>query len=332
MKKSLLRTLLTAGGLLAWRWRTLPRGLYCFNYHRLGDPSSCLFDRGVFSSTAAHFELHVLTLRERFELVNLERLNYYLANPGVASKPLALITFDDGYRDNYELAFPILRRHQASAVFFLPTGFIGTEKIPWWDRIAWLLRHCRKPSLRLPGAAEALELSPARLEDSIRRALRLAKTHPTLSIEEWLAQLQEACGGIQPPAGDAGRLFLNWEEARAMRQAGMDIGSHSHSHEILARLSPQQQERELRQSKEILEAQLQEPVQALAYPVGGPTSYTPQTQALARAAGYKLAFNFIAGVNRLPLANPYEILRLPVDGNPDPAALRFQAAFPTLSH
>ena len=60
-----------------------------------------------------------------------------------------LITFDDGYRDNYTLAFPILRKHGVQAVFFLPTAFIGTGKLPWWDVIAYIIKHSVKKHIHI---------------------------------------------------------------------------------------------------------------------------------------------------------------------------------------
>ncbi len=330
-EKRFLRIVVSATGLPALRWRLLPPGLYCLNYHRIGDSALCPFDRNSFSCTAEQFDLHLRVLRSRFELINLERLSYYIAHPHRVRAPLALLTFDDGYRDNFTLAFPILQRYSVPAAFFLPTGFIAGQHLPWWDQIAWLLRHCRRPQIRFPGTEEALPLSPASLEASIRRALRLAKTNRKFSFSELLDRLREACGLDPPPPDELRTLFMNWDEVRSLRKAGMDIGSHSHSHEILSHLSIERQRQELGRSREILQAHLGEPVRALAYPVGGLSSYTPETKAVARSVGYELAFNFVPAVNRFPIQDPYAITRLSGDDAPTAASLRLRIAFPGLA-
>ncbi|MBV9122614.1 MAG: polysaccharide deacetylase family protein, partial [Planctomycetes bacterium] len=131
MKKALAEKLLFFSGMTAVKWRSLPRALYCFNYHRVGNRTATLYDRDVFSCTGDQFRQHVLLIQERFDLVNLDRLLFLLRHGDADGKPLALLTFDDGYVDNFEIAFPILCELGASAVFFLPTAFIGTRHVPW---------------------------------------------------------------------------------------------------------------------------------------------------------------------------------------------------------
>lgn len=325
--RRLVRWVIKNSGLAAWKWERLPLGLYCFNYHRLGDPSTTDYDRGVFSCTAERFEEQLRLLAGRFEIVNLERLRYYLANPAAARRPLALLTFDDGYKDNYDVALPILCRLGASAVFFLPTEFIGTSKIPWWDQIAWVLRRCRTNGIVLPGTTEVLTLGEGDREAVIQRALWLAKRQTGMSEQEFLEQLVEVCGCGQLARSEE-RVFLDWEEVRQMRRAGMDIGSHGHTHRVLSRLAIEEQREELTASKAILEGVLRERVVALAYPVGRRDCYTEDTRHLAREAGYELAFNFVRAVNRIPLDDPYDIARLPVDSNPNAEELRLVATYP----
>jgi len=327
VKRATLRKLMERSRLVTLRWRYLPKGLYCFNYHRIGYATSTEFDRGVFSCSPENLERHLIILRERFEIVDLNRMQFYLKHPSAVKRPLALLTFDDGYRDNWQIAFPILRRYETPAVFFIPTSFVGTEKIPWWDELAWLLRKCRKQVLRFPGTTVELRLSPDRLEDSIRLALRLARQGVGSSMEELLFRVAESSGVVRPVLSASDRLFMDWEEVRDLASAGMDIGSHTHSHEMLARLPSDVQTEELKRSKEILEGQLKKYVTVLAYPFGGRNSYTKETQRLARELGYKMAFNYVGGVNRLPILNLFEIGRLAVDGDPDDSGLRWLATW-----
>ena len=340
MNKAILKSLLTTSGVTALRARWLPPGLYCFTYHRIGDPLACGYDREVFSCTARHFEEHVAWIRKHFEIVTLSKLLFLAANRQGHDRPLALITFDDGYIDSYTTAFPILKKCKASAVFFLPTAFIGTGRMPWWDEMAWILRHSSKEQISPWGSARSFRLDDQNIGRSIRDVLRLAKTR-RIPFREQIDELAEACSSIVPSfpsfpnsslgtRGNSEPLFLDWNQAREMHSAGMDIGSHTHSHPLLAHLTPQAQERELADSKMILETELRETISAVAYPDGSETAFNADTTSMARRLGYRLGFSFIRHVNRLPLAQPLEIGRLTVSEDIDAKSLRSMFCFPGL--
>src|SRR5450755_1438322 len=111
--------------------------LLVLNYHRIGDRDADPFDPDVFSATADEFNDQVSYLKEQGWLVTLEEAQDFIDGKDGTSRYRVLITFDDGYLDNYELAFPILRSHDAQGVFFLVTGIMGSGSIPWWDHIAF---------------------------------------------------------------------------------------------------------------------------------------------------------------------------------------------------
>jgi peptidoglycan/xylan/chitin deacetylase (PgdA/CDA1 family) len=312
------------------RWWSLPPGLYCFNYHRIGNPATSAFDRNTFSCTAERFEEQVVFLKEKFEVLSLARLLDLAQRRHPWRKPCALITFDDGYVDNYSAAFPILKKHGASAVFFLPTAFIGTSRIPWWDEIAWLLRQTPGKSIRLAGADEPFLLRAEDAERGIWRVIKFVKSRK-MPMERQVEEIRAACGGVRPPQQAAGdRLFMNWAEAREMHSGGMDIGSHTHTHRLLAHLDSSEQREELTGSKEILEAEIGAEVTSVAYPVGSRSAYTDETCELAEEAGYRLGFTFLRHNNPLPLSHPYAIGRLAVDGNIGRVGMRSMICFPSL--
>jgi len=129
---------------------TLPqrRALIILNYHRIGNADETPFDSGVFSATAEQFDSQIAYLKRRFQMATLEDV-FAMINGNAPRGTSVLITFDDGYLDNYTLAFPILRSHAVQAVFFLPTAFIGTGKLPWWDTIAYIIKRSIKKRIHL---------------------------------------------------------------------------------------------------------------------------------------------------------------------------------------
>src|SRR6185437_1325052 len=120
-KREIAAHLLGVGALGELLRRTsIGDGLLVLNYHRIGDPSASLFDPALFSATADAFEAHVRVCKQSFDVVSPGDLPRIRGARG----RYVQITFDDGYRDNYDVAFPILARHGVPATFFLATGLI----------------------------------------------------------------------------------------------------------------------------------------------------------------------------------------------------------------
>src|ERR1700722_2599054 len=131
--------------------RLLPErpSLVVLNYHRIGDPQTTQWDSGVFSTDEDQFRHQISYLKSKYPIVDLEQALAFVEGRVKLTRTSVLITFDDGYLDNYQIAFPILREFQVPATFFLPTSFIGTNRIPWWDTIAYLLKRCPKLSISI---------------------------------------------------------------------------------------------------------------------------------------------------------------------------------------
>src|SRR4051812_23358144 len=126
--------------------------LAVFTYHRIAVPgvgSDDYYDP-VISATPAAFRAQVEFLRDRFSVIHLDDL----AAPGGpprpdTKRPTALITFDDGYRDNVTTALPILRELGVPAAFFIPTGYLQAPRLPWWDHVACAIKRTNSPRLNL---------------------------------------------------------------------------------------------------------------------------------------------------------------------------------------
>ena len=320
----LKRGLLSGSGLLRYAWANLRRGIYVFNYHRIGDQRKTEFDPNVFSSDEVQFTGQIELLRSHFQIIGVRRLLDIIERGDSIRDSLAMITFDDGYRDNYDVAFPILRSMEVPAVFFLPSSYIGSNLVPWWDEIVWLVRKTQRPTIDVPWFEN--QRIPA--TDRVAFACRVlnAFKRSDLNIDTKLEQLRLATG-CRMDFGASAELFMTWDQARQMRAGGMDIGSHTHSHRILGHLSPEEQEAELSTSKAVIEAELGDTIHTIAFPVGGPGTYTSTTQLLADRCGYKAAFNFIPGVNDKPARHPFDLYRIGVDRNAGPDDIRLKVAF-----
>ena len=315
--------LLSGSGALAMRWRFLSPGIYVFNYHRIGDSSKTAFDSNVFSCDEEHFETHLEIIAARFRVINASELLDLIERGAAVTEPLAMITFDDGYEDNYSKAFPLLTARGLTAVFFLPTNFIGKANVPWWDAIAWLVRNTDERILQLRDLAAPIPIEKSNIAHSIRQVLRWFKDNAAATSIEKLDELEAACN-CELDTSVAATLFMTWDQVREMRSAGMDIGSHTQSHQILSDLTLDEQREELARSKSILETEIGAEVSVLAYPVGGLDSYTHETTRIVRDCGYRAAFNFTkgGGYNPDPKANPFELARIPVENQATPTDIK----------
>jgi len=323
IKYKIKKMILAGSGALALRWRSLPPGLYVFNYHRIGDSSKTDFDPNVFSCDEEHFEAQLDIIASKFRVINVQQLLELIDIGGEILEPLAMITFDDGYSDNYTKAFPILASKGMSAIFFLPTNFIGTANTPWWDAVAWLVKNTDEQKLQLPNLSKPIIVDASDVARTIRLVLRWFKDQPNSTPSEKLQQLVKACN-CELDAEAASTLFMSWENVREMQEAGMDIGSHTQSHQILSELSTEDQRIELASSKKILEDAIGSSISVLAYPVGGLDSYTRETSQIAKDCGYRAAFNFTkgGGYNVKLGGNQYDLARIPVENQASPTDIK----------
>ncbi len=284
--------------------------LLVLNYHRIGNADDDMFDPCVFSATAEQFEDQIATLKRHVSPITLEEALAFIDGTLKEKTPRCrvLITFDDGYLDNYKIAYPILRSHGVQGVFFLVTSMVGSGHVPWWDQIAYLMKTGRKRKffLRYPEELR-VDIDRDSFKESLRAVLRLFKRPENVDPERFLQELAEETQGQAPPK--TLRRFLNWDEAREMNEGGAVIGSHTHSHHVLSQLEPERQYEELSTSRAILKEQLGVEIDALAYPVGKRNSFTDETQRIAREVGYRAAFSFHGGTNLPGRTQPYNISR-----------------------
>jgi peptidoglycan/xylan/chitin deacetylase (PgdA/CDA1 family) len=310
-REALSRAMLWSG--VTHLMSTLPErdSLSVLNYHRIGNANHDLFDPDLFTVTAEEFNEQIAYLKRHVSLVTLDEALGFLDGSvkDTARRCRVLITLDDGYLDNYDIAFPILRSHGVQGVFFLVTGMVGSCLVPWWDHIAYLVKTTRRRSfaLRYPFHL-TVDIDRNGLTTTVRDILDLYKRPENCAPERFITELTEEANAEVLPKMP--RRFVSWDEAREMAARGMVIGSHTHSHPLLSQLQPDEQLEELSKSRALLKEQLGGHADVLAYPVGARTSFTKITQVAARDAGYRAAFSFYGGTNLPREASPYDLRRI----------------------
>ncbi len=311
-KDRLARLLAMLGITRAMEFARKKRCLLVLAYHRIGDPATAKYDSALYESTAEAFSEQVQLLQRLYHVVSLAEATELILRPSRLRHRHVLLTFDDGYRDNHDLALPVLKAHRATAVFFLPTSFIGTNRIPWWDQLADLVLRSTREVIHL-NYPERLTFSlPGNQRRVIRSLIGVYKSDAMKDPARFWADVANATGVEHREAVEE-RQFMTWDEARHMVKSGMDIGSHTHSHELLAKQTREQQMWECSESKRIIHQELGVQVDSMAYPVGVPSCFSQVSVECLQQTGYRTAFSYLGGANLPEQIQPFSVQRVGVD-------------------
>lgn len=288
-------------------------GFIVLNYHRIGDPRASDLDRQVFSATPEMFERQLKFLKAECDVITPADL------PELARRPrgnYAMITFDDGYRDNFEVAYPILKSMGMKATFFLVTGFVDHPRLSWWDEIAWMVRRCRKDRIGpTPLVPTALRVDSSRPQATIDHLLGVYKRLSPGACKAFLDQLGEVTG-CGRAAAELGRdLWMTWDMIAELRDAGMELGGHTVSHPILSTLSSFDQRLEVMGCLGALEQHLHQPARLFSYPRGKPDAFNVDTRACLAESQVRYAFSYYGGMNSSGITNPLDVRRVGVEVN-----------------
>jgi peptidoglycan/xylan/chitin deacetylase (PgdA/CDA1 family) len=310
MKQAILSRLIGETGLRSlsgrvFRWS----GVLALNYHRVGDGSQSMFDRGLWSATAEAFADQIRFCKAHFDIISPADLPDVLAR---GRGRYILVTFDDGYRDNYEVAFPILKGEGVPATFFVATGFIDSPKIAWWDEIAWMVRASTRCAVELPHCLP----TPIPLNDrerAVSQLLRIYKAIPTDATDAYLNDIAEATGSGRYDGAAGGYSWMTWDMLREMRAQGMCIGGHTVTHPILAQAHGQRQLDEIRTCGQRLATELGDTMRYFSYPVGATHTFDTETRACLTEVGVPYAFSYYGGYRRFDDWDDHDIRRVPIE-------------------
>jgi peptidoglycan/xylan/chitin deacetylase (PgdA/CDA1 family) len=304
-------------------------------YHRVlesSDPQGFSFDPELISASADVFRQQMQHLKANFVPMRFDEVLEHLDRRRPLPAGATLVTFDDGYDDNYRIAFPILRDLGMSAMFFVSTGHIDSGRPYAYDWLVHML--CSVPDgarLQVPelGIDWGLE---ATLTERRRQASDLLYRVKLLDDDEQAALVArlETTWGIPRTVGHPDCRPMTWDQLREMQRGGMEIGSHGVDHRMLAKLPLERMVGEVRESKLALERELGVPARVISYPVGGPDAFNHDTVEAVRAAGFGLACSYVAGVGRLGPATQFSLPRLPVERHMDMPWFQAMMALPEL--
>jgi peptidoglycan/xylan/chitin deacetylase (PgdA/CDA1 family) len=233
-------------------------------------------------------------IRRRFNVISLDDLRAWLAGSAQLPRYPALITFDDGYADNFHHAYPVLAAHHVPAVIFLTTGYIERSIPFYWDFAAYCFAHTSTDSATLPVTGSQQWTTDQNRQTVLNEWLESLKKLPDVEKQRHLDALPALLNVSVPDETFAG-MHLTWDQVREMVTNGITMGSHTMSHPILTRISLDEAELELRGSKQRIEEETGQKVTGLAYPNGGQSDFSTSIQHIAQKLGYDVAFTLLRG-------------------------------------
>ena len=320
--------------LFAARRRLRRPNIAALTYHHIADPGPDYpFDPDVADATPDQFRRHLELLVQRCTPIGIDELVAGLDGAPLPPSPV-MITFDDGYRSNVEIALPILRELGVPAVFFVATAFATERRLYWWETIAYLVRQARRRSIEL-SAPKPLAIDLA-APTATRTLQDIVKLTVHLDVEAFVAELARQADVEWTPAvarALADRLIMTWDDVRALHAAGMDVESHGRRHRVLQTLDDDALADELAGSRADLERETGRQVRAIAYPVGRTIASEPRIRHAVAAAGYRVGFTNASGMNSLWRGvDAYDVRRLATDRWMSDQLLLAQVALPRLAY
>ncbi len=303
-------------------------------YHRVlehAELDDFNFDVDLISASAEGFRQQMRHLRDRFTPLRFDQVLSCMDAGQRLPERAVLVTFDDGYDDNYRVAFPILRDLGMSAMFFVSTGHIDTGEPYIYDWLVQMVCTTTASVLRAPELGIEWEI-PAGLGARRELASRLLDCLKSLDDagQSTLVGRLEQEWNLPRAVGHVDCRPMTWEQLREMHRDGMEIGSHGVGHRMLAKLPIQQMTEEVVQSKSTLERELGAPAHVISYPVGGPDAFDTETIEVVRAAGFRMACSYITGSSRVAAESRYSMRRLPVEREMDHAWFEAMVSVPEL--
>lgn len=257
-------------------------------------------------------------LKQNFTVLSLQQLlDLWQGGAWNERARYCVVTFDDGWLDNYRNAYPVLKKLGVPATIFLPTDYVGSDQWFWPDQLAFLFKVLADREVSAEGLGEIEGVLSEYLRNDIQpliealerreqiadRVIEQCKHLTIERIRELVAALTRQLGVPLPE----GRVIVSWDEVREMSRGGISFGSHSCSHRILTTITSDKVSVELVRSRQVLLEQGVNYVPVFCYPNGNSDL---NIQRLVQASGYEAACSVQAGREGRVPGNKYAIRRV----------------------
>jgi peptidoglycan/xylan/chitin deacetylase (PgdA/CDA1 family) len=261
------------------------------------------------------FEEHIKFLKQNYTIIPLVKLKDYCIKEDIGNnkKNLVISTFDDGYKDNYLYAYPILKKHNVSATFFLTSGLIDTKDLFWWDQVGYLIYNTKEKQIKVTGLGEyTLNSEKDKLtikSNIIAKLKRMENERKNQIIEE----LWNKCK-LSKDRELNEHMIMSWDDIAEMKNDGFDFGAHTVDHPIMTNLALKELRRQIIDSKTTIQQKLNTRITAFAYPNGTIKDFDESIIHLLHNEGFEYAVTTVPGFNKQP-SDFFKLNRVSGDGD-----------------
>lgn len=277
-------------------------------YHRVCTQNND-WDSNIISPN--QFKSQIEYFCKRQEIISLETLSQYIRQGKTLPQKAVVITFDDGYKDNFFYAYPILNKNKVPTTIFLTTGHMATDKLFWWDKVGYVISHSKTKQLHLNELGDySLESTAAKTEARLKITQGLKKI--TDERKNILIEKLSEISGVETPNDLAKELILSWDNVKEMHSNGINFGAHTVNHPILTKLPLEQAKWEITQSKMDIEKVLGTEILTFSYPNG---DYSDELARFVSEKGFICAVSVVPSRLIKPRDNIYAIGRISPENN-----------------
>lgn len=302
-------------------------------YHRVYDiDNEDLFnhDLGLISASCDQFEWQVKYLKKYYTPITFHELDEIKKSKTKLPKNPVIITFDDGFIDNYINAYRILKENSMNAVFYVSTDYIGSSRLYWFDNIVHQIKCTEKNEITLNTINKVLNVSTEKDKNlSIDTVLGQAKIISDSERVKLVDELSIECA-VNCRDNKSDHYPMSWSQVREISDNGCEIGSHSETHPILSKVSAVQLDAEIKGSKESIESYIDKPVISIAYPVGGKSAFNSDVINNVKQSGYKYGCSYVAGNNNLDNLDVLKLKRAHVERYTSNACFKAMLLLPSI--
>lgn len=284
-------------------------------YHYVRDKATY---PGIIGLTVDKFIRQIDYLRNNYSIISLSDFVEYVNHNKVIPDKSCILTFDDGLKEHYTNVFPILKKYRLPGVFFPITDSIVSNRVAPVHQIHYLLAKlgAEKLASEFKGILKQRSLQEfAKYKEAMDTSSKSSSLHPfdtglvallkhtlTFIIDRQICSevlevlFRKHFDNLQQFARE---LYLSAEDIAGMSNHGMEIGVHTHTHPVLARLNDEDQFKEISISKGILSDMSNKPIQTFSYPYGRPETFNEATINIVKSLGFSCAVTVSQGVNYL---------------------------------
>ena len=297
-----------------------PGFLRVLTYNRVDEPARRPWlDPGLISASPKDFDAQMAYLAAHYQVLTARDVLEVIQTRNTKDLPprAVLVTFDDGYYDFEEQAWPVLKRYKIPATLFVPTAYPDhPEQTFWWDNLYQAIQNTdRKDNLDTPIGTFSLSDAVAR-----NQAYQSLKNYmKTLKHTEAILAVKDFCNDLGVPP--ASNCIMGWDSLRKLSQQGLTLGAHTRTHPLVNRISLEEARQEVVGSFQDLKQQIGSILPIFAYPSG---EFSNDVVNMLAEEGFSLAFTTKRGVNNIAHMNPLQIQRINVGGRTTLPILRAQ--------